>query len=346
MDTDDLRIRRWGEIGDGYLGPAFHMRFKPGHVLYGSRRTYLRKVAIAAFEGITANTTYVLASADPNVLLPELLPFIMQTEAFSQHSVRESKGSVNPYINFSDLAWFEFALPPIEEQQRIARALQACEHVGETLRFLNARLSESRFAQLNQFFWLWHQSGAPLASVASVLSGGTPSKTNGRYWGGDRLWASAKDLKHRCLRETELHLTEEGWQLAKVAPEKATLIVVRGMILAHTFPVCWCETPTAINQDLRAIVARPPLLPEYLTLWAEWAAPWFLTRTSESSHGTKRIESEVLEDALVPVVDESAQRELIRCQESVLGQEVLLRERLSQAANLKRNLLNSVFEGE
>jgi type I restriction enzyme S subunit len=30
MDTDDLRIRRWGTIGDGYLGPAFHMRFKPG----------------------------------------------------------------------------------------------------------------------------------------------------------------------------------------------------------------------------------------------------------------------------------------------------------------------------
>ena len=53
MDTDDLKIRRWGIIGDGYLGPAFHMRFKPGHVLYGSRRTYLRKVALADFEGIT-----------------------------------------------------------------------------------------------------------------------------------------------------------------------------------------------------------------------------------------------------------------------------------------------------
>ena len=104
MDTDDLSIRRWGEIGDGYLGPAFHMRFKPGHVLYGSRRTYLRKVALAAFEGITANTTYVLESKDPAVLLPELLPFIMQTESFHAHSKRESKGSVNPYVNFSDLA--------------------------------------------------------------------------------------------------------------------------------------------------------------------------------------------------------------------------------------------------
>ena len=58
MDTDDLKIRRWGEINEDYLGPAFHMRFKPGHVLYGSRRTYLRKVAIADFEGITANTTF------------------------------------------------------------------------------------------------------------------------------------------------------------------------------------------------------------------------------------------------------------------------------------------------
>lgn len=133
MDTDDLRIRRWGEIGDGYLGPAFHMRFKPGQVLYGSRRTYLRKVAVADFEGITANTTYVLESANPDVLLPELLPFIMQTEAFNQHSVRESKGSVNPYVNFSDLAWFEFTLPPIEEQQRLMVLLAACQHTVDAL---------------------------------------------------------------------------------------------------------------------------------------------------------------------------------------------------------------------
>jgi len=133
MDTDDLRIRRWGEIGNDYLGPAFHMRFKPGHVLYGSRRTYLRKVALADFEGITANTTYVLQSKDPGVLLPELLPFIMQTETFHEHSKRESKGSVNPYVNFSDLAWYEFALPPLAEQQRIVEALQASNGVANRL---------------------------------------------------------------------------------------------------------------------------------------------------------------------------------------------------------------------
>jgi type I restriction enzyme S subunit len=136
MDTDDLRIRRWGDVGDGYLGPAFHMHFKPGQVLYGSRRTYLRKVAVADFEGICANTTFVLESADSSKLLPELLPFIMQTEAFREHSKRESKGSVNPYVNFSDLAWYEFTLPPLEEQRRLVTPLHDMRRLLEGTREL------------------------------------------------------------------------------------------------------------------------------------------------------------------------------------------------------------------
>ena len=87
MDTEAPRIRRWGTVGDGYLGPAFHMRFRPGQVLYGSRRTYLRKVVVADFEGITANTTFVLETKNPDILLPELLPFVMQQESFHDHSI-------------------------------------------------------------------------------------------------------------------------------------------------------------------------------------------------------------------------------------------------------------------
>jgi restriction endonuclease S subunit len=136
MDTDDLHIRRWGEITDDYLGPAFHMRFKPGQVLYGSRRTYLRKVAVPDFEGICANTTFVLESKDPTMLLPELLPFIMQTEVFHEYSITNSKGSVNPYINFSDLAEYEFALPPLAEQRRIMEVLLVSAEALESYRNL------------------------------------------------------------------------------------------------------------------------------------------------------------------------------------------------------------------
>lgn len=120
MDSNDLKIHRWGSVDDGYIGPAFHSRFRPGQVLYGSRRTYLRKVAVADFDGVCANTTFVLDPKEPNDLLPTFLPWVMNSEPFHAFSNAESKGSVNPYVNFSDIAKYEFELPPPEQQQRIA----------------------------------------------------------------------------------------------------------------------------------------------------------------------------------------------------------------------------------
>lgn len=168
MDTDDLRIRRWGLIGDDYLGPAFHIRFKPGHVLYGSRRTYLRKVALADFEGITANTTFVLETKDPALLMPELLPFLMQTEAFHSYSIKHSKGSVNPYINFSDLEAFEFLLPPIQEQARLVEVLLASQlNVESILRLVDA----TRIAQIAAFEELLRRSNATSTEIGKIISG-------------------------------------------------------------------------------------------------------------------------------------------------------------------------------
>ena len=57
-------------------------------------------MAVADFTGICANTTFVIETKDASVLLSEYLPFVMQTEAFHVHSIQQSEGSVNPYVNF------------------------------------------------------------------------------------------------------------------------------------------------------------------------------------------------------------------------------------------------------
>lgn len=207
MTTDDLRIRSWGTIGDGYLGPAFNTHFKPGQVLYGSRRTYLRKVALADFEGICANTTFVLESKDPTVLLPELLPFIMQTQSFNEHSVKQSKGSVNPYVNFSDLAWFEFTLPPLEEQRQTVKVLLAIEEQIEALKSLVVSHSRLIEAQIDYFLSHWNgnasitidnlvidgprnglspkvnadENGFPTLSISAVREGAIETEGNIKY---------------------------------------------------------------------------------------------------------------------------------------------------------------------
>lgn len=130
MNSEDVHIREFGELTDEYLGPAFIRHFKEGDILYGSRRTYLKKVAVAHFEGITSNTTFVI-NAKENVIDKRLLPFLMLSDKFTERSIMHSKGSVNPYINWKDLANYEFLLPPKEQQAELAELLWAMDTVIE-----------------------------------------------------------------------------------------------------------------------------------------------------------------------------------------------------------------------
>ncbi|MWB96912.1 hypothetical protein GON26_21335, partial [Flavobacterium sp. GA093] len=130
MGSEDLHLRVWGELQDEYLGPAFIRYFEKDDILYGSRRTYLRKVVIAPFEGITSNTTFVI-KANEKKIDKRLLPFIMMTDDFTEHSVRNSKGSVNPYINWKDISEYKFLLPSKEQQVKIAELLLAMDDVIE-----------------------------------------------------------------------------------------------------------------------------------------------------------------------------------------------------------------------
>jgi type I restriction enzyme R subunit len=120
IDPDDLRIRRWGLVAEGI---TFTSKFKPGQVLFGKRRAYQRKVAVADFEGVCSGDIYVFESANPKVLLPELLPFICQTDRFFEYAVGTSAGSLSPRTNWTSLANFKFALPPIEEQKKVKELL-------------------------------------------------------------------------------------------------------------------------------------------------------------------------------------------------------------------------------
>lgn len=142
MDSSNIHITRRGRFSESDVGPAFIRLFRPGQVLYGSRRTYLRKVAVADFEGITSNTTFVLETKDSNRLLQELLPYIMLTDRFSEYAINNSKGSTNPYILFKDLAAYEFDLPTIEEQRQLVVLLSACDRAKEAYKRLLKQTDE------------------------------------------------------------------------------------------------------------------------------------------------------------------------------------------------------------
>ncbi|MCB1207464.1 MAG: restriction endonuclease subunit S, partial [Verrucomicrobiae bacterium] len=86
LEPGSLHVRSWGNVADG---TTFTRRCRPGQVLFGKRRAYQRKVAVAEFEAVVSGDIYVLAPKDDR-LLPELLPFLCLSERFFQHAVGTS----------------------------------------------------------------------------------------------------------------------------------------------------------------------------------------------------------------------------------------------------------------
>ncbi len=103
----------------------------PGQTLFGKRRAYQRKVAYAEFEGICSGDILTFEPKNRKVLLPELLPFICQSDAFFDHALDTSAGSLSPRTSWTALKDFEFPLPPIDEQKRIAEILWAADTAAE-----------------------------------------------------------------------------------------------------------------------------------------------------------------------------------------------------------------------
>jgi type I restriction enzyme S subunit len=123
LEPGELKISRWGSLEDG---TTFTRRVRPGQTLFGKRRAYQRKVAFAEFDAICSSDILVF-EADKDWMLREFLPFLVQSNGFYDHALGTSAGSLSPRTNWRDLANYEFDLPPLVEQERIADLLWAME---------------------------------------------------------------------------------------------------------------------------------------------------------------------------------------------------------------------------
>ena len=136
-----------------------------------------------------------------------------------------------------------------------------------------------------------------LERCGSFLSGGTPSKDHPEYWGGTIPWASAKDMKSLRLWDTVDHLTQLGAASgAKTATENSILVLVRGMTLHNDVPICLAKRPMAFKQDVKAIQANPGVDSQFLLYWLLARKPSLLASVDSASHGTGRINTEVLKN--------------------------------------------------
>lgn len=135
-----------------------------------------------------------------------------------------------------------------------------------------------------------------LGALTQWLSGGTPSKDNASYWGGDIPWISAKSMGTTRIEDSTLRITVQGLAAgSRLAPKGCSLLLVRGSALHNTIPMGRAERAVAFNQDVKAIIAKKGLLPDYLYLWLLAKRPELRSMVSLTGIGAGKLDTGLLQ---------------------------------------------------
>lgn len=154
---------------------TFTKTFKKGQILFGRRRAYLKKAAIADFDGICSGDITVI-EAIPGKVDPLLLPFIIQNDKFFDYAVSRSAGGLSPRVKWEHLKDYEFDLPPIEEQRILADKLWAAYRLKESYKKLLTATQEMVKSQFIEMFKGDNQ--VPLGDICNIEKGATITRND------------------------------------------------------------------------------------------------------------------------------------------------------------------------
>ena len=265
LDPDEVELTRWDENTE----TTFTKAFSKGQVLFGRRRAYLRKAAVAPLDGICSGDITVIAAKDG--LSPRLLPFIVQNESLFDHAVTNSAGSLSPRVKWQSLSQFEFELPSADKQEELASVLWAAQETRSHYKQLLTACDDVVKSQFVEMFRCASRLSCTTLSkcCARMASGSTPSMRHPEYYGGDIPFIKSGDVVSNAISSGTLSLSRAALAntSACLVPAGSVLVVTRSALLQKRLATGISANELAVNQDVRAFTPFDNYLAEYL-LWA------------------------------------------------------------------------------
>jgi len=324
IDRMDFRVRRW----DSTSSVISSMKaFAPGDYLLVRRSLYgsdfRERAPRADFAGLCSSDILTIRE-NPAFIADGFLIAVLNSSRLWEYVVARATGSLTRRIKWRDLARFEFDLPPLEQQRRIAAVLWAVEEcqvfvdgMGQKLLEVRAATVEAHFAESRvQTSW------AELGQLSDVVYGITLDGHRAILSNRAPYLRVANVLRNEIdlLDVKDLGCTDD--EAKKFALQQGDVLIVEG----HANPdeigraAVWRSQRQGVLHQNHLIRARchSGLLPEYLCLYtnSQSGRSYFRGR-SKSSSGLNTINSTVVKQFMVPAPDPSEQTRLVRAVEEL-----------------------------
>jgi len=283
------------------------------------------------------------------------------------------RGASYPAVSDKDVKLSSLWLPPLPEQKAIVKILDEAfakidqananieKNIENAKELFQSKLNEI-FSQRNALSSSKGGEGDALSlpkgweekklgEVVDISSGGTPSKREPSFWGGNIPWVSPKDMKSLIIVNSRDKITskalEEG--RAKLHGIDTVLIVVRSGILSRTIPLAITKKEITINQDLKALRVNSKLIPQYLLNFLRANEPLLLLLVTRGAT-VHRLETPTLKQLRIIFPNKKLQTDinkLVKLLESHMTTLLKLHEKkIEDLKELKKSLLQKAFAGE
>lgn len=363
LDADSLKIRRWGTPDDV---EATKLMFKKGDIIFGRRRAYQRKLGVAEFDGICSAHAMVLR-AKPDVVLPEFLPFFMQSNLFMNRAVEISVGSLSPTINWKTIAMQEFALPSIDEQVRLlellACARESAESYASALDAANEMLRSGlvsifagegcspETAEMSQAVVRsdWRLVSAADICVAPITKGATPPGATGVSDTGipflkvyNLTFDGSLDFS---IEPTFVSSDAHSKELARSRVQEGDVLMnIVGPPLGKVSIVPAKFPGANINQAIARYRVRREISPRFIAayLLSDWAQRWLGSRSKKTS-GQQNLTLELCQTLPVPLPPDHLAAGVVSAIDALFESVRLTEERKSATERTYKKILSEVF---
>ena len=312
--------------------------FYKNEVLFGKLRPYLKKYWYATFDGVCSSEIWVAKSKSSEKITNKFILYIFQTNYFLQ-LCNLSTGSKMPRADWDFIKEHFFAIPTLQEQDKIARFLSLLDKKIELQAKKIEVLKYFKKGLINYLFSQNTSMQITVKDLGTIITGTTPSKENKLFWdNGNIPWITPSDITYeRDISNSMVKLTEDGLLNGRYLPKDSILVTCIASIGKNAV----LKEDGSCNQQINAIIPNKKFNHNYIYYLMEYMSNYMKSIAGTSA--TSIINKNDFENLNVNVHSITEQIKIDKILSSIEIKEKLEDEYLHNITKLKSYLLQNMF---